>query len=100
MVFSEGVPDRGVLGLGAPVEGLEAGIGVLPLTHRLGVFLSSPAMRQKSDCFQSRASSACVNSSGVISQALCYMGRRSLANYPKEYKTNKFIRIFNITLVA
>ena len=29
VVFAEGVPDRGMLGLGAPVEGLEAGLGKL-----------------------------------------------------------------------
>ena len=41
VVFSEGVPDRGVLGLGAPVEGLEAGIDVLPVTRFLDL-LTSP----------------------------------------------------------
>jgi len=27
-------------------------IGVVPLIHRLGVFLSTPTIRQGSDCFQ------------------------------------------------
>ena len=39
-------------------RGAHPGIGVVPLIHRLGVFLSTPAMRQKSDCFQSSSAKA------------------------------------------
>ena len=45
-------------------RGAHPGIGVVPLIHRLGVFLSTPAMRQKSDCFQSSSAKAAWNSSG------------------------------------
>ncbi len=33
-------------------RGAHPEIGVVLLIHRLGVFLSTPAIRQKSDCFQ------------------------------------------------
>jgi hypothetical protein len=44
----------------------QPGIGVVPFTHLLGVFLPTSAMRQKSDCFQSKATNAAANASGVI----------------------------------
>ncbi|WP_155524184.1 hypothetical protein [Burkholderia sp. PAMC 28687] len=42
----------------AKKRGAKPGIGVARLSQRLGVFLSTPAIRQKSDCFQSSTTSA------------------------------------------
>src|SRR5450830_1662033 len=48
------------------------GIGVCPLTQRLGVLLSTSAIAQKSDCFQPRRFNEALNSSGVIHLLAAY----------------------------